>query len=112
MKKIVCEYCQGGIRIKKASLLLILCALIFCLCGCGRTYRIKIAGGEDLVVSCPKAAKSGDTVTVETKDVTDGWLEVSASGAEVTAVQENVFQFVMPEQNVEVKVLFTWDSSD
>ena len=51
-------------------------------------------------------------MTVETKDVTDGWLEVSASGAEVTAVQENVFQFVMPEQNVEVKVLFTWDSSD
>ena len=46
---------------------------------------------------------------VETKCVTDGWVEVSASGAEVTAVQEDVFQFVMPKQNVDVRVLFAWD---
>ena len=76
---------------------------------CGNRYRINVAGGADLVISCPKNAKAGETVTVETKCVTDGWLEVSASGAEVTAVQEDVFQFMMPRQDVDVRVLFAWD---
>ena len=66
-------------------------------------------GGEDLLISCPKSAVAGETVTVETKDVTDGWVEVTASGAEVKAVQGDLFQFVMPKQNVDVRVLFVGD---
>ena len=79
------------------------------LCGCGNRYRITIAGGEDLVLSCPKTAKAGETVTVETTTVTDGWLEMTVTGAEVTAVRGDRFQFTMPRQNVEVRILFAWD---
>ena len=83
--------------------------MIAALCSCGRTYRIEEAGATDLIVSCPKSAKAGETVTVETKCVTDGWVEVTATGAEVEAVQGDLFQFVMPAQDVEVRVKFAWD---
>ena len=94
---------------KQRLIVFLVLLLILSLCACGNPYRINIAGGADLVISCPKTAKAGETVIVETKCVTDGWVEVSASGAEVTAVQEDVFQFVMPKQNVDVRVLFAWD---
>lgn len=83
--------------------------LAFTLCACGRSYRISLDGATDLVISCPKTAKAGETVTVETKCVTDGWVEVTAGGAEVTAVQGDLFRFVMPAQDVEVRVRFAWD---
>ena len=93
---------------KKSYILLLSCMLIF-LCGCGNTYKIKVVGGEDLVVSCPKAAKAGETVSIETKSVTDGWVEVTASGTEVKAVRGDLFQFVMPNDNVDVRILFVGD---
>ena len=83
--------------------------LIFCLSACGRPYRVKVVGGADLVISCPQSAKAGETITIKTKDVTDGWLEVYANGKETEAVQESVFEFVMPKQDVEVRIKFAWD---
>jgi hypothetical protein len=95
--------------VKRGLILFFALLLALSLCACGNRYRINVLGGADLVISCPKTAKAGETVTIETKCVTDGWLEVFASGAEVTAVQEDVFQFVMPRQDVDVRVLFAWD---
>ena len=97
---------------KRAFLLFLATAMLLTLCGCGSRYRINIVGGEDLVISCPKSAKSGETVTVKTTTVTDGWLELRVTGAEVTAVQGDLFQFTMPRQNVEVRVVFAWDEWD
>ena len=94
---------------KQRLIVLLVLLLALSLCACGNRYHIHVTGGADLVISCPKTAKAGETVTIETKCVTDGWVEVSASGTEVTAVQEDVFQFVMPKQNVDVRVLFAWD---
>ena len=94
---------------KKPVFMLFLAALMIFLCACGDTYKIKVVGGEDLLVSCPKSAKAGETVTVETKTVTDGWVEVTASGTEVKAVQGDLFQFVMPKTNVDVRILFVGD---
>ncbi len=94
---------------KKTVFMLIIAALVIFLCACGNTYKIKVVGGEDLLVSCPKSAKAEETVTVETKTVTDGWVEVTVSGAEVRAVQGDLFQFVMPKQNVEIRILFVGD---
>ena len=96
-------------RKRLAGLLALL--LMLCLCACEKTYSIKVVGGEDLVISCPKAARAGETVTVEAKSVTDGWLEMKASGADVETVQESVFRFTMPAQNVEIRILFVWDDS-
>ena len=94
---------------KKTAVILLLASLVIFLCACGNTYKIKVVGGEDLLISCPKSAVAGKTVTVETKDVTDGWVEVTASGAEVKAVQGDLFQFVMPKQNVDIRILFVGD---
>ena len=94
---------------KKPVFMLLLAALVIFLCACGNTYKIKVFGAADLVVSCPKSAKAGETVTVETKTVTDGWVEVTASGTEVKAVQGDLFQFVMPKTNVDVRILFVGD---
>ena len=96
-------------RMRRFFILVLALLMILTLGSCGRIYRIKQTGAADLVISCPKTAKAGDTVTVETKCVTDGWVEVTASGAEVTAVQGDLFQFVMPAQDVEVQVKFAWD---
>ena len=53
--------------------------------------------------------RAGQTVSVRTRDVTDGWVEVTASGADVTAVQGDLFEFVMPEHAVDVRVRFAWE---
>ena len=83
---------------KKPVFMLLLAALVIFLCACGNTYKIKVVGAADL-----------ETVTVETKTVTDGWVEVTASGTEVKAVQGDLFQFVMPKTNVDVRILFVGD---
>ena len=94
---------------KKPVFMLLLAALVIFLCACGNTYKIKVVGAADLVVSCPKSAKTGETVTVETKDVSDGQVEVTAPGTDVEAVQGDLFQFVMPKRNVDVRILFVGD---
>lgn len=94
---------------KKAVFILTFAALMIILCACGNTYKIKVVGGKDLLITCPKSAAVGETVSIETKSVTDGWLEVTASGTEAKAVQGDLFQFVMPNQNVNVRILFVGD---
>lgn len=70
---------------------------------------ITIAGATDLIDSCPRIAVVGSTVTVRTVSVTDGWLDVSCSGAKVEVVQGDMFTFVMPRENVEVRTKFVSD---
>ena len=89
-------------------------ALIGAMAGAGRYYhlltpfvhQINIVGDSDLVASCPETAHAGDTVTVSLYDVTDGDLEVSAEGVDGTRVDWLDYQFVMPAQDVEVRVEF------
>ena len=87
-----------------AILLLALCLAVFT-----GTYRVRLGGATDLVVSCPRRARAGQTVSVRTRDVTDGWVEVTASGEDVTAVQGDLFEFVMPRHAVDVRVKFVSD---
>lgn len=94
---------------KKAIFILFLITFVFFFCACGNTFKIKVVGGADLLISCPKSAAAGEPVTVETKTVTDGWVEVTASGAEVKAVREDLFQFTMPKQDVDIRILFAGD---
>ena len=83
--------------------------LVLSLSACGDLYRVSVVGGADLVISCSKQARAGETVTVETKTVTDGWLETYVNGKEAKAIQGDIFQFVMPEENADVRVLFVGD---
>ena len=89
-------------------------ALIGAMAGAGRYYHllnpfvhhINILGDSDMVASCPETAHAGDTVTVSLYDVTDGDLEVSAEGVDGTRVDWLEYQFVMPAQDVDVRVEF------
>ena len=73
------------------------------------SVRFISTGSTDLIVSCPKIAVVGSTVTVRTVSVTDGWLEVSCSGADMETVQEDLYRFVMPRGNVRVRARFVSD---
>ena len=89
-------------------------ALIGAMAGAGRYYhlltpfvhQINIVGDSDLVASCPETAHAGDTVTVSLYDATDGDLEISVEGVDGTRVDWLEYQFVMPVQDVEVRVEF------
>ena len=89
-------------------------ALIGAMAGAGQYYhlltpfvhQINIVGDSDLVASCPETAHAGDTVTVSLYDATDGDLEISVEGVDGTRVDWLEYQFVMPAQDVEVRVEF------
>ena len=70
------------------------------------TYRINIIGDRDLVESCPESARVGETVTVNTLDVTDGDVQIQAVGVDGTRNNWFEYQFVMPDHDVDVKVEF------
>ena len=78
------------------------------LAACGSGYRITVReGDEDFVIDVPKRAEAGETVTVETVSVCDADLYVSVNGdhdfGRFTA--DGVYEFVMPEEDVEIAVV-------
>ncbi len=75
------------------------------------SVRLIDTGSTSLIVSCPRIAVVGSTVTVRTVCVTDGWLEVSCSGADMETVQEDLYRFVMPRENVRVRARFVSDET-
>ena len=76
------------------------------LSGCFGYHRITVRSDhKENVTSCPKFAKAGDTVTIETVSVTDADIYVRANGSECTCIQDGVYEFVMPDSNVEITVV-------
>ena len=81
----------------------LLLALLMCmaLLGCSR-HRITVISGEKFVHKYPKTARTGETVTVETSVVSDAELYVN--GVDGKFVRPGEYQFVMPDNDVELKV--------
>ncbi len=81
----------------------LLLALLMCtaLLGCSR-HRITVISGEKFVFKCPKSARTGDTVTVETSVVSDAELYVN--GVDGKFIRPGEYQFTMPDHDVELKV--------
>ena len=71
------------------------------LVGCSR-HRITVISGEKFVHKCPKSARAGETVTVETSVVSDAELYVN--GVDGKFIRPGEYQFVMPDTDVELKV--------
>lgn len=65
-------------------------------------HRIRVISGERFVDTCPKYAKPGDTVTVTTVVVSDG--EIYVNGVDGRFVRPGVFEFQMPDGDVDLKV--------
>jgi hypothetical protein len=83
-----------------ALLLVVLTVCTILLLGSYR--RITVISGERFVSKCPKFAKPGDTVTVYTSVISDGELYVN--GVDGRFLRPGEFQFVMPDEDVQLKV--------
>ncbi len=87
---------------------LLLCVMIAAsLTACGKTYRIEIESGEDLIGSCPRRAAEGEVVTLNTAVICDGELHLNVSGCTVTMVGEGEYEFVMPANDVTIRASVT-----
>ena len=85
-----------GVLIMSISLLL---------SSCFGTHTIKVVSREDLVDSCPKRGKPGEKITVTTAMVTDADLYLNGNnGLEIKKVRDGVFEFIMPDYDVELKI--------
>lgn len=94
----------GKWRIVAVILVCLMVSVLFA--GCGNTYRITVTRGKDFVFDCPKRAKVGETVTVETAYVTDADMYFFVNGDPDLAVisRDGKYQFVMPDCDVSIEV--------
>ena len=97
MKKLFCS----------AIIVTLLLAMALGIAACGG-YRITVReGDEELVTDVRKRAEAGETVTVTTVSVCDADLYVSVNGDNDFGrfVSDGVYEFVMPEEDVEIAVV-------
>ncbi len=91
-----------------AVIVMIILTMALGLAACGSGYRITVReGDEELVTDVPKRAEAGETVTVTTVSVCDADLYVSVNGDSEFGrfVSDGVYEFVMPEEDVEIAVV-------
>ena len=87
---------------KKLAAIAILSLLIS---GCFGGHKIIVETGDEDLVSCPKRAKTGETVTVETVIVSDADLYLIVDGVNVEPIREGYYEFEMPDHDVSIKVV-------
>ena len=73
--------------------------------GCLGGHKIIVEYGDEDLVSCPKRAKAGETVTVETVSVSDADLFFYLDGVELKPIKEGYYEFTMPDHDVDIKVV-------
>ncbi len=71
-------------------------------------HRIEHDGN---VTKCPKYAKAGDMVDVETVFVTDAYLELFVNGVRVEPLMEGSYVFRMPDNDVRIETRVVADES-
>lgn len=75
------------------------------LSSCLGYHKINYDNTDKDIVSCPKRARAGELVTVETVFVTDADLYCYLDGVELKPNKEGLYQFTMPDHDVEIKVV-------
>lgn len=73
------------------------------------TFAIIIESGKDLITDCPKSAKAGETVTINTYMVTDATLTLSVEDVDGAYVREDQYEFIMPNHDVIVNADLVFD---
>jgi hypothetical protein len=68
--------------------------------GCMGYHKVSYDSSD--IVSCPKRAKTGDIVIVETVSVCDADIYVYVNGTELDPIKEGYYEFTMPDHDVEV----------
>ena len=90
-------------KIQKTVAILMLIVLAFSLTGCFGQH--KITYDKEYVTKCTKHAKAGETVQFETVSVCDADIYVYINGNELHQIADCVYEFVMPDNDVDIKVV-------
>ncbi len=91
---------------KKIIKVLMVTFILFSLVGCTGGHKITYDKKSGYMAKCPSRAKAGELVTFETVVVSDGDVYVNVVGVDdVTKVSEGVYQFVMPDFDIEIKIV-------
>ena len=91
------------ILIITAAVLVLLAIALAAFAAYRATHRpITVVSGKQYVDECPGYARPGQEVTVTTVVVTDA--EIYVNGVDGTYTRPGVYQFIMPDEDVELKV--------
>ena len=67
-------------------------------------HQITLEDSSHVVIDCPEAAKTGDTVTVKTMDMADGEVVIEVNGSDIGTWEDyGVYTFTMPDEDVEIR---------
>lgn len=77
----------------------------FALSGCFSYHKINFDNSDRNIISCPKRAKEGEVVKLETVSVTDADLYVYLDCVELKPIREAYYEFTMPDHDVEIEVM-------
>ena len=84
---------------------LVIVVMLFMMTSCFGKHSIKVVSGEEHLDKCQKYAKPGEVVTITTAVVSDAELYVnSTDGTEIVQKGLGIYEFVMPDHDVELKI--------
>ena len=67
-------------------------------------HQITLEDSSHVIIDCPEAAKTGDTVTVKTMDMADGEVVIEVNGSDIGTWEDyGVYTFTMPDEDVEIR---------
>lgn len=97
------DMAKKNIKMKRAAAVVLMLAAL--LSGCAGKHIIRCVSGEQFVVSCPRSAKPGETVRIETVLVNDADLYVNPTDdTEIRMVKDGLYEFEMPDHDFEFKI--------
>ena len=89
----------------KKTLIASLAILSILFTGCFGSHKIIVESGDEDLVNCPKRAKAGEIVAVETVIVDDADLYLIVDGVSLEPIREGYYEFEMPDHDVNIKVV-------
>ena len=96
---------EKKLRSHKIMKLIVLLCFVLALCGFLffklNYHRINFTDSD--ITKCPKYARTGEIVEVETAWVTDVYMELYVDGQEIEPVMEGLYRFEMPDHDVFLK---------
>ena len=63
----------------------------------------RVTFAKEMAASAAEPLKAGETVTVRTLSITDGWIDFSCS-EDVERIDETMYQFIMPDHDVTIRI--------
>lgn len=80
-------------------------------CGADVKHKIEVEEKQNnIILSCPKSARPGEIVSVETCSVCDGEVKITINGEDTGKfISEGEYEFVMPDCDVKLYAKISTD---